>query len=314
MDTRHRRVTFLHRTDLTLAAAPNPEPRPLLLHFVSAPDVQQSQLEAGRRWGAGRLLPAGGGRRGIHWSGLRREFRRVHGYGSVGGRNGGLSFDDSRWVACKAGFFLPVKVLSRVFRGKLLSKLEQAVARGTVRNQDGQARQFLKQAARKDWVVYAKRPFGGPEQVLGYLARYTHRIAISNSRLVAMPEDRVTFRWRDRARNNKPKLMTLDAREFLRRFLLHVLPKGLVRIRHYGLLANKNRRANIRRCRRLLGVRQDTVAERSDPPVPWQELLLRLSGFDPSRCPQCDQGRLIHTRRVGPVRGSLIIHLAARPP
>jgi hypothetical protein len=183
-----------------------------------------------------------------------------HVHGIVPG--GGLSSDGERWVACKPGFFLPVRVLSRLFRRRFLEELAGAHASGRLQFFDehaalSDARAFADWLARLrqcEWVVYAKRPFAGPEAVLAYLSRYTHRVAISNSRLVAMDEHGITFRWKDyRAKGRtRYKTMTLDAHEFMRRFLLHVLPDGFHRIRHYGLLANAGRRTTLARVRALL--------------------------------------------------------------
>jgi hypothetical protein len=183
-----------------------------------------------------------------------------HVHGIVPG--GGLSPDGSRWIACRPGFFLSVRVLSRLFRRRFLEALEQAhrLARlqflGNLASlaDDERFAQWLAPLRQCEWVVYAKRPFAGPEAVLAYLSRYTHRVAISNSRLVALDERGVTFRWKDyRAKGNtRYKTMTLDAGEFMRRFLLHVLPGGFHRIRHYGLLANGARQANLARARQLL--------------------------------------------------------------
>jgi hypothetical protein len=169
---------------------------------------------------------------------------------------GGLALDGSRWIDSSRRFFLPVKALSRVFRGKLVDGLKQLVAQDKLQFHGSQQvlaapgcfPSFLRKLFRKDWVVYAKTPFGGAEHVLNYLARYTHRVAISNHRLVAFENDRVSFRWRDYAHGGK-KIMTVSAHEFLRRFLLHVLPGRLVRIRHFGLFANRRRSAALERCR-----------------------------------------------------------------
>jgi hypothetical protein len=204
---------------------------------------------------------------------------------------GGISPKGDRWISAKPAFFLPVRILSNVFRGKLLSRLEVAIDEGGLRADKRQAHALLGQAALKKWVVYSKPPLAGPEQVLRYLGRYTHRIAISNERLVCLQNDRVTFRWKDRSDGNQKKLMTLDAFEFLRRFLLHVLPRGMVRIRHYGFLANAARRREIARCRELLGS-SDPKAKKEVFAEPWQELLLRLTGKDVTSCPRCKEGRL----------------------
>jgi hypothetical protein len=188
---------------------------------------------------------------------------------------GGLAPDGSRWVACKPGFFLPVRVLSRLFRRLFLDRLEAAQRAGMIVF-FGELAHLADPAAfaamlaplrRSEWVVYAKRPFAGPEAVLAYLSRYTHRVAISNSRLLALNDRGVTFRWKDyRARNSEPerawvKTMTLSADEFIRRFLLHVLPNGFHRIRHYGLFASGTRAANIARIRSLLAAPPRSQAE-----------------------------------------------------
>jgi hypothetical protein len=179
---------------------------------------------------------------------------------------GGISLDGTRWVACRRpGFLLPVRVLSRLFRRLFLDGLAEAYGRGELEafgdlaglKEPRAFRAHLAAQRRRDWVVHAKAPFAGPQQVLGYLARYTHRVAISNRRLVALDEDgRVSFRWKDYRANGrtKPKVMRLAAGEFLRRFLLHVLPDGFHRIRHYGLFANGHRAAMLARCRELLAV------------------------------------------------------------
>jgi hypothetical protein len=185
---------------------------------------------------------------------------------------GGLALDGSRWIESSRRFFLPVKRLSRVFRDDFCGQLRELF------NQDrlqfhGSLRQlaspdasshFLWQLGQKNWVVYAKPPFGGAEHVLNYLARYTHRVAISNHRLVAFENDRVSFRWRDYAHGGKNKVMTVSVDEFLRRFLLHVLPKGLVRIRHFGLFANRRRETALACCRQLLGTAHGTDHPETD--------------------------------------------------
>jgi len=174
---------------------------------------------------------------------------------------GGLAPGGSGWIASSNRFFLPIGALSRVFRGKFTAGLKQLFRQnklqfhGSLRRlaEPRSFRGLLRQLFRENWVVYAKPPFGGPEHVLHYLARYTHRVAISNHRLVAFQNDRVSFRWKDYAHGGKHKIMTVSAEEFLRRFLIHVLPRGLVRIRHFGLFANRRRGEALSRCRILLG-------------------------------------------------------------
>ena len=184
---------------------------------------------------------------------------------------GGLAPDHTRWISSTPRFFLPVKVLSRVFRGKFVAGLKKAFHAGTLQFHGhlctlAEPRTFaawLRVLFRHDWVVYAKRPFGGPEHVLRYLGAYTHRVAISNHRLVALDDGNVTFRWRDSAHGNKKKLMTLPVDEFLRRFLLHLLPRGFVRIRHFGFLANRRRATLLPICFRLL---QPPISQQQAPP------------------------------------------------
>ncbi|WP_264210863.1 IS91 family transposase [Leisingera thetidis] len=186
---------------------------------------------------------------------------------------GGPSPDGSRWVACRPNFFLPVRVLSRLFRRLFLEALRAAFEVGQLQffgeieelaDPPAFAR-MLTSVSRRDWVVYAKPPFGGPGQVLAYLSRYTHRVAIANSRLISMEDDRVTFRWRDYRRGRRPRRMTLDAGEFIRRFLLHTLPDGVHRIRHYGFLANGQRAARLTTCRALLAAGTPEAADRVRP-------------------------------------------------
>ena len=173
---------------------------------------------------------------------------------------GGLSADGTRWIACRPGFFLPVRVLSRLFRRLFLDHLQRAFERGKLSffgDLAGLAHpaafaRRIRALRRAEWVVYAKRPFGGPEQVLAYLGRYTHRVAIANSRLIDITDTEVAFRWRDYRHHGKAKVMTLQPHEFIRRFLLHTLPDGFHRIRHYGFLANGHRAAKLALCRTLL--------------------------------------------------------------
>jgi hypothetical protein len=210
---------------------------------------------------------------------------------------GGPSLDGSRWVGCRPGFFLPVKVLSRLYRRLFLTSLQQAFDDGrlqfftdlaTLADPTAFAAR-LKPLRRAAWVVYAKRPFGGPGQVLEYLGRYTHRVAIANSRLLKLADGRVTFLWKDYRHHDKRKSMTLDADEFIRRFLLHVLPDGFHRIRYYGYLANGHRAAKLALCRRLL-------AAPIPPPVTlatdYRERWRQLTGRAIDLCPGCG-GRMV---------------------
>jgi len=215
---------------------------------------------------------------------------------------GGLSKDRTQWISCKPGFLLPVKVLSQVFCGKLLAKLQKAVDKGDLAFDPRQAQTLFQKSARKPWVVFSKRPFAGPQQVIDYLGRYTHRVAISNHRLVSVSEDKVTFRYKDRAHGDKQKTMTLSGEEFARRFLLHVLPNGFVKTRYYGFLANAVRDKSLTLCRELLDARGHPVA-----PLPaaesWQDLLCRLTGKDVTLCPSCQTGHLSALRQRPGLRG-----------
>jgi hypothetical protein len=218
---------------------------------------------------------------------------------------GGLSPDGVQWRACRPTFFLPVRVLSRVFRRRFLTRLRQAYTAGAL-TLEGRChpltaharwQQFLSPLQATEWVVYAKPPAGGPGQVLKYLARYSHRVAIANRRLVALADGRVTFRWKDYAHGNRQRLMTLDAVEFLRRFLLHILPAGFQRLRHYGLLANRNRQVKLERCRELLQQpMRPTPPMSPDPtPAPAPDQLAPV-------CPACQRGRMcwVQTLRLQP--------------
>ena len=198
---------------------------------------------------------------------------------------GGLSLDRTQWIKSRCRFFLSIKVLRRVFRGKFVAGLQRAFQEGqlhfhgemTLLAQPKTFAAWLRPLFRKDWVVYAKPPFGGPQYVLQYLGRYTHRVAISNHRLVSFVDGKVTFRWRDSAHNNEQKLLTLTVDKFLRRFLLHVLPKGFVRIRNFGFLANRRRATLLPLCFHLLGSPQQTK----------QELSTANDANNPRLCPKC---------------------------
>jgi hypothetical protein len=211
---------------------------------------------------------------------------------------GGLAPGGERWIGCRPGFFLPVKVLSRLFRRLFLEQLDGAFARGQLRfsglcaglaEPDGFAG-HLAPVRTRDWVVYAKPPFGGPEPVLDYLGRYTHRVAIANHRLVDLAEGRVRFHWKDYRHHDKRKVMSLAADEFIRRFLLHVLPDGFARIRHYGLLGNRGRAAKLAVCRRLLEV---PPPEPVVPATDYRERFERLTGRSLCCCPVCGAGTMV---------------------
>jgi Putative transposase/Transposase zinc-binding domain len=222
---------------------------------------------------------------------------------------GGVSLDGERWVSCRDRFFLPIPILSRLFRGKFLAHLQHAFDHrdlsfhGRLRVlEHPKAWEGLFETLRnKNWVVYAKPPFGGPHQVLKYLARYTHRVAISNHRLLSLADGKVTFRYKDYAQQGRSREMTLHAVEFLRRFLLHVLPKGFMRIRYYGFLSNRDRSQKIQRVRALLGQPAPSTPTLTEPPgLPS----LDSSDQPPSPqavalCPVCKKGRLLLVAQVG---------------
>jgi hypothetical protein len=219
---------------------------------------------------------------------------------------GGLACDPTgqlttpwRWRSCRPGFFLPVRVLSRVFRGKFLAGLRQAFATGKLRffgALSGLAEalafgRWLRRLAAREWVVYAKPPFGGPQVVLKYLTRYTHRVAISNHRLVSWSDGVVTFSGKDYADGGRRRTYRLSGEEFVRRFLLHVLPRGFVKVRHYGLLANRQREGKLAAVRGLLGVARAAAAAKPIVTSPLER-----------RCPSCGCGRLIVIEELPPVR------------
>lgn len=215
---------------------------------------------------------------------------------------GGISPDGSQWVASRPGFFLPVRVLSRLFRGVFLHHLEKAFAAGRLsffssleplRDRTAFLR-HLAPARRAEWVVYAKRPFAGPHQVLTYVGRYTHRIAISNSRLIAMDDGKVCFRWKNYRQDGHRGTMTLTADEFIRRFLIHVLPDGFHRIRYFGFLCNRQRQSKLARCRELLGMQQDEAAAAAPTLRPdYRALHLSLTGTSLTLCPACGHGTMV---------------------
>ena len=227
---------------------------------------------------------------------------------------GGLSADGERWVSCRDGFFLPVRVMSRLFRGKFIAHLQRAYDSGELQffgrlqhlihpiAWDG----WLDTLRNKPWLVYAKPPFGGPRQVLKYLARYTHRVAIANSRLISTNKAKVAFRWKDYANQNQQRIMTLDAVEFLRRFLLHVLPKGFMRVRYYGFLANRHRKDKLEQIRRLLGQAEPIDTEPSDSVIGVDAQGQETTTDSGDRCPECRKGRL---RLVAPLTPQPVVFL-----
>jgi hypothetical protein len=221
---------------------------------------------------------------------------------------GGLSFDKKKWVSTRSDFFIPVKVLAKVFRGKFLEYLKQASELDKIRF-DGQIsplkerskfQEFLKGLYRQNWHVYCKPPFKRPEKVMEYLGRYTHRVAISNDRIKKLENGKVIIRYRDYADGDKNKEMSLDAFEFIRRFLLHVLPDQFFKIRYYGILSARNRKTKLAKCKELLGV---PIVETAEERVSWQELLEKITGTDPTLCPHCKKGRLFLSEVIDPVHG-----------
>ncbi|HEY3639985.1 MAG TPA: IS91 family transposase [Xanthobacteraceae bacterium] len=204
---------------------------------------------------------------------------------------GGLSPDQTRWVSCRAGFFLPVRVLSRRFRTLFLARLQAAFADGELRfcgalaalTEPAAFAQRLNALRRMEWVVYAKRPFAGPEQVLAYLGRYTHRVAIANSRLTRLVGSQVSFTWKDYRREGVARTMTLAVDEFMRRFLLHTVPDGFHRIRHVGFLANRHRAAKLALCRALLAAPKPAPSPRET----YRQRHYRLTGHALDVCPDC---------------------------
>lgn len=219
---------------------------------------------------------------------------------------GGLAPDGKKWIPGRSDFFLPVQVIARLFRGKFLAFLQQAHEEGFLQFSETLAawadekifRQQLTPLYQKDWVVYCKPPLGSPRQTLAYLARYTHRVALSNERIVRVENEQVTFRYRDRSDHNRIKTISLPAFEFIRRFLLHILPARFVKIRYYGLLSHRGRSTQLKQARYLLeGKVTGPVIEESPT---WQERLQRLTGVDLQVCPQCQKGRMVTQKILWP--------------
>lgn len=210
---------------------------------------------------------------------------------------GALSPDGSRWIAARKRFLFPVRALSRVFRGMFIELLEQAYHEGELNFPGGTAqlgtppgfRKLIRQLRAREWVVYLKKPFAGPEAVLDYLGRYTHRVAISNHRIIGMRDGKVSFSYKDRSEMGTRKIMAIDADEFIRRFLLHVLPGGFMRIRHYGFLANRSKKQDLHRIREIL---RCTGREMQDHEESTPALMLKLTGIDITQCPSCRRGTM----------------------
>ncbi len=226
---------------------------------------------------------------------------------------GGISPDGTRWIPCRPGFFLPVRVLSRLFRRLFLKYLQEAFDSGklqffasleALRDPQPFAR-YLAEARRTEWVVYAKSPFGGPQQVVDYVGRYTHRVAISNHRLVDIEDGHVKFSWRDYRDDNQQKTMSLLSEEFMRRFLLHVLPSGFHCIRYYGFLGNRYRKEKLAHGRRLLGMVPPSL-DSSGPTAPedYRDRYEKLTGRSLRECPICHQGRMIIVKLLANTRAS----------
>jgi hypothetical protein len=205
---------------------------------------------------------------------------------------GGIRLDGKKWVSFRNNYLFPTKVMAQVFRGKFLDYFAKAVHSSQlcfpkgVHDVEG-FKTFLNEQWKKDWVIYAKEPFGSPEQVVKYLGRYTHRIAISNNRIVSLNDGQVTFRWKDYADGNKQKTMTIDASEFLRRYFLHVLPDGFTRIRYYGLLSNGKKNENLIKCFKLLRIKYEKKQNESHDIATIMQLIF---GIDVTLCPKCKNG------------------------
>ena len=299
LDIDHWHLVFTLPHELNPMAQANPE----LIYRLLFRAASQTLLQFGRnpRWLGGDLgitmvLHTWGQNLGQH----------IHVHCVVTG--GALSPDRARWIHAKKGFLFPTGALSRVFRGKYLDDLAQAYQAGDLRLagstapllEPGAFRLLIAKLKSHDWVVYAKPPFAGTEQVLAYLGRYTHRVAIANHRLVSFENGQVRFRWRDYAHGNKLKIMTLSAEEFIRRLLLHTLPPGFMRIRYYGLLGNRCRHEKLVRCRALLN--QSEPQARGPESV--EVMMLRLTGIDISRCRFCQLGRLRVISLLAPQRST----------
>jgi hypothetical protein len=219
---------------------------------------------------------------------------------------GGIAPDGKSWIPCRKGFLLPVQVLSCLFRGLFLQYLDKAFVAGKLNffsahrhlHEPAAFRRYLTPAWKAKWVVYSKRPFAGPAQVLDYVGRYTHRVAISNNRLVSTDDGRVCFRWKDYRDDNQQKTMTLPAEEFIRRFLIHVLPGGFHRIRYFGFLGNCHRARKLTLCRELLGMAP--AGPVADPPADYRDRFEALTGQSLRECPHCHTGIMVVIDCIAP--------------
>jgi hypothetical protein len=223
---------------------------------------------------------------------------------------GGLSPDRTRWISSKPGFFLPVRVLSRLFRRLFLTQLQQAFDSGQLqffgaidKLHDAEAfRSYIAPLQQTEWCVYAKAPFAGPQQVLNYVGRYTHRVAISNDRLIDIENGQVRFHWKDYRDHDRHKIITLSAEEFIRRFLIHVLPEGFQRIRYYGFLANRHRDDNLKLCRQLLAMPPASPQPTPEDSPSNDDFAALYSRSSLLQCPVCREGRMIVVETLAPVR------------
>jgi len=224
---------------------------------------------------------------------------------------GGLGKENRSWIRSPENYFLPVSILSTVFRGKFLQFLDHAFDSGKLSfsgtclklNVQDRFKQLLKESCRSNWVVYSRPPFAGPERVLRYLGRYTHRIAIANRRILSLSQGEVSFRYTDRKHQNQQKTTKLDVVLFMKRFLLHILPRGFVRIRHYGFLGNPAKNEALSRCRELLAEVCPKDQTKLSATESWQEFLLILTGKDPTLCPHCRKGHLVIFKDLPPQKG-----------
>lgn len=218
---------------------------------------------------------------------------------------GGLTSEEERWIHTRKKFFIPIKVISRVYRGKFMAYFKEACQKGQIQFKGEQERlananelqALLNLLYQKEWVVYCKEPFSSPMRVMEYLGRYTHRVAISNDRIVGIKNGRVSFKWKDYANKSKTKIMEIKGEEFIRRFLLHVLPFNFVKIRHYGILSNRSRKTKLKKCRDIFGIEQEQLEK---PKQSWEELLLQVKGIDVELCPVCGNGKMIRREKLSP--------------